>query len=70
MRFELKAIGQEGRVEALDLDAFDRDSAVKDAESRGYTVLSARSRARNGALTPAGRSNTSMSRLGISVGWL
>jgi|CXWL01.1.fsa_nt_gi general secretion pathway protein F len=44
MRFELKAVGQEGRVEALDLDAYDRDSAVKDAESRGYTVLSARSR--------------------------
>jgi len=44
MRFQLKAIGEEGRVEALDLDAFDRDSAVKDAESRGYTVLSARSR--------------------------
>jgi general secretion pathway protein F len=47
MRFQLKAIGQAGQVEALDLDAFDRDSAVKEAESRGYTVLSAR---RRGAL--------------------
>lgn len=46
MRFQLKAIGQEGRVEALDLDAFDRDSAVREAEGRGYTVLSARRRGR------------------------
>jgi general secretion pathway protein F len=47
MRFQLKAIGQAGHVEALDLDAFDRDGAVKEAENRGYTVLSAR---RRGAL--------------------
>jgi len=40
MRFQLKAIGQDGRVEALDLEAFDRGGAVQQAESRGYTVLS------------------------------
>jgi general secretion pathway protein F len=44
MRFELKAIGQDGRVEALDLEAFDRGGAVQQAESRGYTVLSVRGR--------------------------
>jgi general secretion pathway protein F len=47
MRFQLKAVGEAGQVEALDFDAFDRDSAVKEAERRGYTVLSAR---RRGAL--------------------
>jgi len=47
MHFQLKAIGQAGHVEALDLKAFDRDGAVREAESRGYTVLSAR---RRGAL--------------------
>ena len=45
MRFELKAIGQDGRVEALDLEALDRGGAVQQAESRGYTVLSVRGRA-------------------------
>src|SRR3954470_11031255 len=44
MRFELKAIGEDGRVEALDLEAFDRGGAVQQAESRGYTVLSVRGR--------------------------
>jgi general secretion pathway protein F len=45
MRFELKAIGQDGRVEALDLEAFDRSGAVQQAESRGYTVIAVRQRA-------------------------
>jgi general secretion pathway protein F len=45
MRFELKAIGQDGRVEALDLEAFDRGGAVQQAESRGYTVIAVRRRA-------------------------
>jgi general secretion pathway protein F len=45
MRFELKAIGQDGRVEALDLEAFDRGGAVQQAESRGYTVIAVRQRA-------------------------
>jgi len=44
MRFQLKAIGQEGRVEALELEAFDRGGAVAQAEGRGYTVLAVRSR--------------------------
>jgi len=45
MRFELKAIGQDGRVEALDLEALDRGGAVQQAESRGYTVIAVRQRA-------------------------
>src|SRR5262245_22818977 len=44
MRFQLKAIGQDGRVEALDLEAFDRGGAMQQAESRGYTVLSVKHR--------------------------
>jgi len=42
MRFQLKAIGPDGKVEALDLEAFDRGGAVQQAEGRGYTVLSVR----------------------------
>ncbi len=45
MRFELKAIGPGGRVEALDVEAFDRGGAVQQAEGRGYTVLAVRRRA-------------------------
>jgi len=44
MRFQLKAIGPEGRVEALELEAFDRGGALQQAESRGYTVLAVRRR--------------------------
>src|ERR1700674_1750386 len=44
MRYQLKAIGQDGRVEALNLDAFDQGGAVQQAESRGYTVLAVRRR--------------------------
>jgi general secretion pathway protein F len=45
MRFELKAVNLEGRVESLDLHGVDRASAVQQAESRGYTVLAVRARA-------------------------
>lgn len=42
MRFELRAITQEGRVESLDLHALDEASAREQASSRGYTVLTVR----------------------------
>ncbi len=45
MRFELKAVSPEGRVESLDLHGLDQASAVQQAESRGYTVLAVRARA-------------------------
>src|SRR6266851_2928171 len=45
MRFELKAVSPEGRVESLDLHGLDQASAVQQAESRGYTVLAVRTRA-------------------------
>jgi len=44
MRFELKAVSPEGRVESLDLHGLDQASAVQQAESRGYTVLGVRAR--------------------------
>jgi len=44
MRFELKAVNVDGKVESLDLHGVDRASAVHQAESRGYTVLAVRSR--------------------------
>src|ERR671930_327965 len=44
MRFELKAIGASGEVEALDFQAPDETSAVRSVEGRGYTVLSVRQR--------------------------
>jgi general secretion pathway protein F len=44
MRFELKAIGPEGRVEALESHAPDRASAVREIEGKGYTVLSVRTK--------------------------
>jgi general secretion pathway protein F len=44
MRFQLKTIGPDGSVESLDFQALDRAGAVRQAESRGYTVLSVRSR--------------------------
>lgn len=48
MRFELKAVNADGRVESLDLHGLDRAGAVQQAESRGYTVLAVRARARLG----------------------
>src|SRR6266571_7799039 len=49
MRFELKAVSPDGRVESLDLHGLDQASAVQQAESRGYTVLGVRARAGFGA---------------------
>lgn len=45
MRFQLKAVGPDGRIESLDFEALDRGGAVQQAESRGYTVLVVRARA-------------------------
>src|SRR5260221_3055500 len=45
MRFELKAVSPEGQVESLDLQGLDKASAVQQAEGRGYTVLTVRTRA-------------------------
>lgn len=46
MRFELKAIGPDGRVERLDFQAPDSAAAAHQLEARGYTVLSVRPKAR------------------------
>ena len=44
MRYELRAITNEGRIESLDFQAVDEQAARQQAESRGYTVLQVRSR--------------------------
>jgi general secretion pathway protein F len=44
MRFQLKAIGPHGGVEALDYQAPDEATAVRSLEGRGYTVLSVRAK--------------------------
>jgi len=44
MRFELKAIGPEGHVEAVEFQAPDESTAVQSLEGRGYTVLSVRTK--------------------------
>ena len=44
MRFELKAIGPGGGVEAIDFQAPDEATAVQSLEGRGYTVLSVRAK--------------------------
>jgi general secretion pathway protein F len=44
MRFELKAIGPAGEVEAIDFQAPDETTAVRHLEGRGYTVLSVRTK--------------------------
>ena len=44
MRFQLKAIGPGGGVEAIDFQAPDESTAVQALEGRGYTVLSVRKR--------------------------
>jgi general secretion pathway protein F len=44
MRFELKAIGPAGEVEAIDFQAPDETTAVRHLEGRGYTVLSVRAK--------------------------
>ena len=44
MRFELKAITQDGRIESVDCQALDEQPARAQAEGRGYTVLAVRAR--------------------------
>jgi general secretion pathway protein F len=44
MRFQLRAITSDGRLESLDYQALDAQAARQQAESRGYTVLEVRSR--------------------------
>lgn len=44
MRFELKAVGPNGSVEALDFQAPDEATAIQQLEGRGYTVLSVRAK--------------------------
>jgi general secretion pathway protein F len=53
MRFELKAIGPGGGVEAIDFQAPDQGTAVRQLEGRGYTVLSVRAK-RSFGLWPGG----------------
>jgi general secretion pathway protein F len=54
MRFELKAIGPGGGVEAIDSQAPDQGSAVRQLEGRGYTVLSVRAKHSFGLPWPGG----------------
>src|SRR5262252_579976 len=44
MRYELKAISQEGRIESLDFQAIDESSARQQAKERGYSVIELRRR--------------------------
>ena len=44
MRFQLRAIASDGRLESLDTQALDAQSARQQAEGRGYTVLEVRSK--------------------------
>jgi len=43
MRFHLRAITPEGRIESLDYQALDEQAARQQAEGRGYTVLEVKS---------------------------
>ena len=54
MRFELKAIGPGGGVEALDYQAPDQSTAVRQLEGRGYTVLSVHAKRSFGLGWPGG----------------
>jgi general secretion pathway protein F len=45
MRFELRAISNDGRMSTLDLQALDETSAREHAEGQGYTVVAVRRRA-------------------------
>lgn len=51
MRYELKAVSPQGRVESLEFEGLDEAGAVAQAQSRGYTVLAARRR--GGLAAPA-----------------
>ena len=42
MRYQLKAVAQDGHIESLDFQALDEAGARQQAESRGYTVLAVR----------------------------
>jgi general secretion pathway protein F len=44
MRYQLKAIGPDGRVESLSSQAPDKASAVQQLEGQGYTVLSVKAK--------------------------
>ena len=44
MRYQLKAVSPQGRVESLDLHGLDEANAVRQAESHGYAVLAVRAR--------------------------
>ncbi|MGH8687052.1 MAG: type II secretion system F family protein [Burkholderiales bacterium] len=44
MRYELKSVSPQGRVESLEVDGPDPASAVQQAQNRGYTVLAVRRR--------------------------
>jgi general secretion pathway protein F len=44
MRFHLRAITPDGRIESLDTQALDEHAARQQAEGRGYTVLEVKSR--------------------------
>jgi general secretion pathway protein F len=46
MRFELRAISPDGRLESLDVQALDETGARQQVLGRGYTVLAVRRRAR------------------------
>jgi general secretion pathway protein F len=52
VRFQLKALSPDGRVESLSLQAVDEAGARRQAEGRGYTVLKVRAA---GALALRGR---------------
>jgi general secretion pathway protein F len=54
MRFQLRAITQDGRIESLDCQAIDERSARAQAEIRGYTVLSVAARRELAALWGGG----------------
>ena len=45
MRYQLKTVAPDGRVELVDFQAADQASAVQQVEERGYTVLSVRAKA-------------------------
>jgi general secretion pathway protein F len=45
MRYEVKALGREGELAALGLDAPDAGDAAMQAQEQGYTVIAVRSRA-------------------------
>jgi len=44
MRYQLKAITQEGRVESVNFQAADEASAVQQLEGQGYTILSVKTK--------------------------